>query len=128
MTKEHGNHFFFCRAFWNLLSKKCCLYLSKEPWISFCSSGNHNSVTTCIFPHSDSIFSGKNITISDNRNRNSFFNFFDNIPVCLSGIILDSRPPVNSNGSSTIFLHDLCKFRSIDMVIIKTFSKLYCNW
>ena len=127
MTKKHGNHFFLCRAFWDWLPGKCCFHFPENPRISLCTSGNHDPVTAGIVPHLYSIFPFKNITVTDNRNRDCIFYITNDVPVCLSCIILDSCPSVNGNCRRTIFFHNLSKFRRIDMISIKAFSKLYGN-
>ena len=120
--------------FLNLLHRWLWFYLSgfliiqnfrKQPRISLYSATNHNTIATCFFYQFFCFFRRRYITISNNRNGHCLLYLSDNIPICLSGIILLSCSSMYSNSCCPCIFQNLCNFYCIYTVFCEAFTDFH---
>src|SRR5699024_7489452 len=108
VAKHHFFDFFFVRRRQKLTCLLIMKYPGKKPGISLDAPSYHNAVAACFPYYGLCFFRGIYVSISNDRNRNCLFYLPDNIPVCLSGIILLPGSPMYSYGCSSCILCDFC--------------------
>ena len=101
--------------------------LRKQPGISISASGNHQSVTVCFPTHTQTVFSRKNIPITEHRNPHRLFHLADDIPVRFPHIELIPGPAMNSHCRNTRGFGNPGNFHSVPVCLIPAGTKLYRN-
>ena len=127
MAEHHITNLFQTRTFRQHACLFICDHLGENPWISLCSSCDHDSVTSCLFHQLFCFLRTCHISISNYRNRDRLFHLTDDIPICLSAVILFSCPSVHGYSCCPGLLDDLRDLNRINAAVIKSFSYLHSD-
>ena len=102
-------------------------HLPENPGISFCRPADHDTIAAGLFQNGFCFFRAVHIPVADHWNLHCILHLCDDIPVCLSAVVLGSRPSVHRHRCHTTGFRDLRDLHGIDMVIVEAFSDLHCH-
>ena len=108
MTKDHLTDFFPGWPWKQLSCRKIVVHLMEYPWISLHCAPDHNAITSAFFHQRLRFLWRIYISVSNDGNRNCFFDSADRIPVCLSGIVLLTGASMNGHCCCTRIFYDFC--------------------
>ena len=120
MTKDHLTDFFPGWPWKQLSCTKIMLHFPEYPWISLHRAPDHNTITSGFFHQCLRFLRRIYVSVSNNRNRNCFFDSANRIPVCLSRIILLAGASMNCHCCCTGIFYDFCNLYRIYRISFKT--------
>ena len=115
---------------WPRKQFSCCkimVHLTEDPWISSHGTADHYAIAACFFYQGFCFLWRIHITVSNDRDRYSFFDPVDRIPVRLTSIVLLSCPSMDCNCCRTGIFDDLCNLYRINRISFKSNTDLRCD-
>ena len=90
-----------------------------------CRPADHDTVAAGLVQNGFRFLRAVHIPVADHGNLHRILHLCDDIPVCLSTVILGSGPSMHRHRCHTAGFRDLRDLHGIDMVIIKTLPDLH---
>ena len=100
-------------------------HFPEDPGIALRRPTDHDAVTAGLVQNGFRFLGAVHITITNDGDLHRILHLCDDVPVCLSTVILGSGPSMHRHRCHTAGFRDLSDLHGIDMVIIKTLPDLH---